>query len=123
MTETKIRNQEVTIRMLRGEERAALELLAERDSSQPPAGDVLGAFAGGELVAAASIGGSGTVADPFRRTDDVRALLARRVAQLRGDGGGGPKLRGLFARRSRAALPSSPPGGGGRLVSLSPPPC
>jgi len=120
--ENEMRSEELTIRMLRGEERGELEWLAGRDSAQVPTGSVLGAFAGGKLVVAAPIGGGGVVADPFRRTAEVSELLASRVAQLR-RGGPRPKLRGVFARRSRAALPSSPPGGGGRLVSPSPPPC
>ena len=104
-TRTEHRSEEVTIRMLSAEERPALELLAERDSSQAPAGTVIGGFAGGELIAAASLNGGATVADPFSRTAEVRSLLRRRVAQLRGTGsrGGGlftmpPRLGRLTAR-------------------------
>jgi len=93
MAEPEMRSEELTIRMLRGEEHGALERLAERDSAPVPAGSVLGAFADGKLVAAAPIDGGGVVADPFRRTADVRALLSRRIAQVRGGGG---RSRGHF---------------------------
>jgi len=98
-----MRSEELTIRMLRGEERGELERLAERDSAQVPTGSVLGAFAGGKLVAAAAIGG-GVVADPFRRTAEVSELLASRVAQLR-RGGRRPKRR----RRRQAGEPVAAP--------------
>ena len=65
MTATEMRNQEVTIRILRSEERLELERLAERDSAEAPAGSVLGAFAAGELVAAPSVDAGPVVADPF----------------------------------------------------------
>lgn len=118
-------SEEITIRMLRGEEREALVALSERDSATAPDGNVLGAFSGGELVAATSIDGGSTVADPFRPTDEVRSLLHGRAEQLRRAGGnhGRGRLARILGRRSRGALPSSPPGGGGRLLTLPPPPC
>ncbi len=100
-TDTEMRTEELTIRMLRGEERVALETLAERDSATSPMGSVLGAFAGGELVAAASIESGEVIADPFRRTAEIRALLGRRVAQLRDPGGRGGGLFSLPPRMAR----------------------
>lgn len=95
-----MRNQDVTIRMVRAEEHPVLERLAERDSAAAPIGSVLGAFSGGELVAAASVDAGQVVADPFRPTANVRELLVERAAQLRGTGG---HSGGLFALSLRPA--------------------
>lgn len=74
---------EITIRMLRGEEREALAALSERDSATVPAGSVIGAFADGRLVAATSLEGGSLVADPFTPTAEAQDLLRGRAAQLR----------------------------------------
>jgi hypothetical protein len=100
MTETEMRNQDVTIRMVRAEEHSVLEKLAERDSAVAPIGSVLGAFSAGELVVAASVDAGNVVADPFRPTEQVRALLVERISQLRGKGG---RSGGLFALPLRTA--------------------
>ena len=110
---------EIGIRILTGSDRERLERLAERDSAQTPAGPVLGATVDGELVAALSLSDGEALADPFVRTDDVRALLADRAAQLRSDGTGSRRpVAWLRRRRARAALPVSPPGAGGRLLEI-----
>ena len=110
---------EIGIRVLTHRDRERLERLAERDSARTPEGPVLGATVDGELVAALSLSDGEALADPFVRTDDVRALLADRAAQLRGEGGKpGSLLARLRQRRARAALPASPPGAGGRLLEI-----
>ena len=90
---------EITIRMLFDDEDLPLARLAERDSAAVPAGRLLGAFVGGELVAARSITTGAEIADPFTRTDEVRALLKGRAKQLAGRFGstGTGRLRRLTA--------------------------
>ena len=73
----------VVIRAARGSDGPALRRLAELDSSEVPAGDVLIAEAGGEVVAALSVDTGARVADPFRHTADVVDLLAYRARRLR----------------------------------------
>jgi hypothetical protein len=86
----------VLIRAARGSDGAALENLARMDSQRPLGGDVLLAEQDGAIVAA--IGGERTIADPFRPTADVLALL-RMHADGAADGirgrhrGGAPRLR------------------------------
>jgi hypothetical protein len=63
----------VLIRAARGSDGAALENLARMDSQRPLGGDVLLAEQGGAIVAA--VAGDRTIADPFRPTADVLALL------------------------------------------------
>jgi hypothetical protein len=72
----------VVIRAARGSDGAALVDLARLDSQLPPEGDVLVAEQDGALVAA--LAGNRVIADPFRPTTDVVALLrlrARRSAE------------------------------------------
>ena len=69
----------VVIRAARGSDGTALDDLARLDSQRPPAGDVLVAEQGGELVAA--LAGDRVIADPFRPTDDVVALLRVRAGR------------------------------------------
>jgi hypothetical protein len=81
----------VLLRAARGSDGPALERLAALDSSVVPAGDLLVAEAEGELVAALSRRDGERIADPFRRTAGVVALLELRAA-------------GARAGRSRAGL-------------------
>jgi hypothetical protein len=70
---------------------ADLERLAALDSARPLEGDVLVAFAGGELRAALSVDSGRSIADPFWPSADLVELLAaaagdrptRRLARLR----------------------------------------
>ena len=48
-----------------------------------PDGRYLVAETGGQIVAAASLDGRGTLRDPSIETDDIRALLTRWAANLR----------------------------------------
>jgi hypothetical protein len=115
------RMTEVRIRRLDDSDAAAVYRLVQLDSADAPEGPLLGAEVEGRLVAVASIEGGEVVADPFSRTNELRALLELRAAQLRGRE---PRERrrfgGLFAgRQERAAVPTAPtpPGAGGSLVS------
>ena len=57
--------------------------LAQLDSSRAPRGVVLVAEVGGELWAAVSLDDMHAVADPFRPTGELVALLVARARQLR----------------------------------------
>lgn len=77
----------VVIRAARGSDGTALENLARLDSQRPLDGDVMVAEQDGRIVAA--VAGARTIADPFRPTADVVALL-----RLRASGGAArPRLR------------------------------
>lgn len=108
---------EMMIRRLDDGDRPAVELLAARDSRPLPAGPLLGVEVSGTLLAATSLATGETVADPFVRSGEARAMLELRAAQLRRPNGRWRGL-GLRLRRSRASLASSPPGAGGRLLTL-----
>ncbi len=124
MSTKRDKHEAITIRRLDGADRDALVRLAERDSSSAPKGpEVLGAVVEGELIAATSVAGGDTVADPFTHSARARALLESRAAEIRRASRGGGRLKRLLGRRSRAALPSSPPGGGGRFLIPPPPEC
>jgi hypothetical protein len=69
----------VVIRSARGSDGRALEDLARLDSQRPLTGDALVAEQDGRLVAA--IDGERVIADPFRPTADVVALLNLRAGR------------------------------------------
>lgn len=73
----------VVIRAARGSDGPALRRLAELDSREVPAGDLLIAESDDQLVAALSVNTGERVADPFRRTADVVDLLAYRARGLK----------------------------------------
>ena len=77
-------DSQITIRRLdlTAEDRRALAKLAAVDSRAPLAGPVLGAEVDGELLAAISIDGSELIANPFRRTSELSALLRARLGQV-----------------------------------------
>jgi hypothetical protein len=60
----------------------ALHRLAALDSKRPIESDALVAEVDGELLAAVSLTGDEAIADPFRHTADLVALLEMRAAQL-----------------------------------------
>ena len=111
---------DLTIRRLEDSDHDALARLAARDSSDVPAGPVIAAIApGGAMLAAISVESHELVADPFLPTEPAAALLRVRARQLNGEAEGGRRrLRFRRRQRARAALPSSPPGAGGRLLTL-----
>jgi hypothetical protein len=65
----------VVIRAARGPDGAALERLAQLDSQKLPAGELLVGERDGELVAAYAPATRAAIADPFRPTADIVALL------------------------------------------------
>jgi hypothetical protein len=65
----------VLIRAARGSDGPALERLAQLDSHRPLSGDVLVGERDGELVAAYAPASHAVIADPFRPTAEVVALL------------------------------------------------
>jgi hypothetical protein len=65
-----------------------LDRLAQLDSRRAPRGAVLVAEVGGELWAAISLDDMHAVADPFRPTGELVALLVARARQLRRSGNG-----------------------------------
>jgi hypothetical protein len=73
----------VVIRAARGSDGPALRRLAELDSREVPAGDVLLAETDDEVVAAVSLATGAHIADPFRPTADVVDLLEYRARRLR----------------------------------------
>jgi len=74
----------VVIRAARGSDGPALRRLAELDSHEHvPAGELLVAETGDEVVAALSVDTGERIADPFRRTADVVDLLAYRARRLK----------------------------------------
>ena len=76
----------VVIRAARGSDGATLENLARMDSQRPLTGDVLVAEQDGVIVAA--LDGNRSIADPFRPTADLVALLrlhAGRAARTTGN--------------------------------------
>ena len=105
---------EISLGMLGAADSRELERLAQRDTNVVPTGSVLGARLDGRLVAALSISDGHSIADPFVRTQELQELLAERAVQLLG---GRASLFGRRGRRSRAALPSPPPGAGGKLLT------
>jgi hypothetical protein len=86
----------VLIRAARGSDGPALARLAALDSAAVPAGELLVAEADGAIVAARSLSSGATVADPFRPTADVLALLAVRATTT--SAGGRGRIRGLAER-------------------------
>jgi hypothetical protein len=72
----------VAVRLARPEDEAAIRRIAALDGKRPPAGSVLVAEADGEIIAALPVAGGPAVADPFRWTSDVVALMEMRAAQL-----------------------------------------
>jgi hypothetical protein len=81
----------VLIRNAEPSDLAALQRLAERDSSEVPRGELLIAEVDGDLHAAIPVDRGKAVADPFRPTAEVVRLLELRRAQLRALGGQAPR--------------------------------
>jgi len=74
----------LTLRFATPDDAEAIDQLAQLDSRRAPRGPVLVAEVGGELWAALSLDDQHAVADPFRPTGELVALLAARSGQLRG---------------------------------------
>jgi hypothetical protein len=83
MTATTFTPAPLTLRYADGRDRAALDRLAQLDSRHAPRGVVLVAEVAGDLWAAVSIDDPRVaVADPFRPTGELLALLVERARQL-----------------------------------------
>lgn len=108
------RSTGITIRRLGSGDSEALLHLAALDSAPHPAGEWLGLEVEGRLLAAASLDDRRTMADPFSRTAELRALLEVRVNQLQSREA---RRSGHRARRP-ATLAGSAPGTGGRILTL-----
>lgn len=81
----------------------ALRRLALLDDAAPLAGAVLLAEQDGELRAAISLHSGRVVADPFRRTADIVALLRARAALLHAPDQAPRRPRRLLRRAARPA--------------------
>ena len=88
----------ISIRMASGDDDAALRRLAGRDSAAVPAGPLLVAEVGGELRAAIALERGAVIADPFRHTGELVALLRTRA---RSRLGAGRRCRGSSPGRTR----------------------
>jgi hypothetical protein len=97
----------VTIRMATAADAAALARLAALDSAPVPAGEALVAEVGDELWAAVSLEDSTAIADPFRPSGELLALLVERARQLHVAAGAPRRRRRPFAARSRRARPAT----------------
>ena len=94
------------IRAARGSDGAALENLARMDSQRPLAGEVLLAEQDGVIVAA--LDGDRAIADPFRPTDDLVALLRLHAGRsAHATGGRSARAGPAPARRLNAVALSS----------------
>jgi hypothetical protein len=72
----------VLMRRATAEDAARIRALAYLDDKRLPAGPFLVAETGGEIVAARSLATGTVVADPFRLTSDIVAMLRLRASQV-----------------------------------------
>ena len=89
----------VTVRPGLESDRSALDRLAALDSAPRLTGEVMLAEVEGECLAAIEMASSRAIADPFRPTADLVALLSGRVTALRG-GERRPRPRVRFTLRA-----------------------
>ena len=76
---------DITIRRASRRDEADLLRLASLDSARPLSGDVLVGEADGEIWAAIDLASGRVIADPFRPTSELVALLELRFARVRGE--------------------------------------
>ena len=74
---------ELQIRAATDADMPALVRLARLDSSRPPVGSIILAEEDGRIVAALAADDAATIADPFRATAPVVAMLRLRAEQLK----------------------------------------
>jgi hypothetical protein len=74
--------QRITVRHATADDAGRIRMLAALDSRKLPNGPWFVAEADDEIVALIPVAGGTVVADPFRRTADLVALLELRAAQL-----------------------------------------
>jgi hypothetical protein len=93
-----------TIRMAVSADATALRRLAQLDSAPPPEPvRMLVAEVGGELRAALPLDGGRAIADPFRRTAQLVAILGERARQLAPPRRAAPRCRPLRGPRPAPA--------------------
>ena len=107
-------HSQLTIRRLGARDAAALAKLAELDSGVVPSAPQLGLEVEGRLLAAVSLADGSSIADPFSRTAELRALVELRASQL-GDREHSGRRRVRAAARPVVATPPR-----GRVLSLDP---
>jgi hypothetical protein len=73
----------LTMRVDEARDRDALRLLAALDGKHVPSGPTLVAEVNHEVVAALPLNGGQALADPFKRTANIVAMLELRARQLR----------------------------------------
>jgi hypothetical protein len=88
----------ITIRYASAADDRAIARLAALDSARAPQGSVLLAEVDGEAHAALAVADDHAVADPFRPTAGIVALLRERAAQIRGAGRRPARGRRLIGR-------------------------
>lgn len=101
---------EVTVREANGADARALVRLAQLDSSTVPATPVIVAEVGGEIRAAASMRDGVAIADPFRPTAGLVAMLRMRAGYAV-EGAESPVWalgRSASSRDPRVPVPSAP---------------
>ena len=76
------RDPDVTLRLAEATDTRRLAVLAQLDSAPAPRGPMLIAEVDGRLRAALPLDGGPPVADPFRRSADLVALLRMRAGQM-----------------------------------------
>jgi hypothetical protein len=98
------RDETLTIRMAVPADGPALRRLAELDSARlPEPAPILVAAVNGDLWAALPLNGGAPIADPFRRTTAIVAMLTDRARELHAPKGPTRRRRPLgFARAARA---------------------
>jgi hypothetical protein len=101
----------LTLRVAAPEDLSRIARIAALDSSRPPAPPVLTATLDEEMCVAVSLIDLHTVADPFRRTTEVRAITLARAQQLRGAAPVKGRSHRLFGLRDRSVDPSPRPQG------------
>src|SRR4051812_30181410 len=90
MSTTQI-NEAVLMRRATTDDSARIRTLALLDDKRMPAGPFLVAEIGGEMVAARSLASGAVVADPFRPTSDIVAMLRLRASQVSQPGARRPR--------------------------------
>jgi len=73
----------IAIRPARASDAERLRWLAQRDTASVPPGRLLVAEVDGAIAAAVALDGGEAIADPFRRTAELVALLRMRARQGR----------------------------------------
>ena len=99
---------DVILRLAIAADADRLQTLAQLDSARVPAGEVLIAEVDGRLQAALPLDGGAPIADPFRRTANVVALLRVRAAQLATRDATAPTTLSALERRSAHLRPPKP---------------